>query len=169
MKTLSASLLALALIVPSLALADNAQVCKWIDANGVIHYSDRPPADGSLVETLDLPALPPQDPTEIAARQALVVSQLAALQQAAQADALQQRTADMARQQAELQAELDTLRAAAQSSTPPAAPLITASPFVPASYRVNLYRFHGRPDRDDRDDHHRDRPPVSLLRAPRGP
>jgi len=38
-----------------------ADVYKWIDADGKVHYGDRPPAAGTDVHTMTLPAAPPGD------------------------------------------------------------------------------------------------------------
>lgn len=56
MKTAKALALALVLLAslmggPRFA----ADVYKWVDADGVVHYSDRPPADGTGIE-LSMPA-----------------------------------------------------------------------------------------------------------------
>ena len=154
MKTRTLSLLALGAILPALALADNAQVYKWTDAAGVVHYSDKPPA-GSVadLQTLDMPAFPPQDPSQIAAQQAALVSEAAALQQLQTQAAQQQQAVELARQQAQLAAAIaafQQVQAQAQPE-PETVPLIySSSAFVPAAYRVNLYRHHHEPDRDDR-------------------
>ena len=39
---------------------DAAVVHKWVDADGVTHYSDEPPAPTTEFERIDLPAAPPR-------------------------------------------------------------------------------------------------------------
>ena len=45
--------LSLAFLVPA-----HAQVYKWIDANGQVHYDSQPPAEGTTVQPLDIPSQP---------------------------------------------------------------------------------------------------------------
>jgi hypothetical protein len=48
----------LALLLLSLPLSAAAQIYKWTDANGQVHYSQNPPAQGSYKDvTPDLPQL----------------------------------------------------------------------------------------------------------------
>lgn len=42
----------------ALGPAAQAQVYKWIDANGQVHYDSQPPAEGQTVETLDIRSQP---------------------------------------------------------------------------------------------------------------
>ena len=51
--------LALCLVL-ALALSPiaQAQVYKWTDANGQVHYDSKPPAEGSAVHTLDIRSQP---------------------------------------------------------------------------------------------------------------
>lgn len=151
---MKASLFCLALLLPAAALADSPPVYKWTDAAGVIHYSDRPPVEATMdAVTLDLPALPPQDPAAVAARQAALLAQFATLQQLQQSsDAQRQQAAALARQQAELAAALAVLQQG-QSETEPM--IYSTSAFVPAVYRRNLYIHH----------HHRDDRPQSSSSA----
>jgi hypothetical protein len=161
MKATILTLLTLCAIVPALGLADNAQVYKWTDAAGVVHYSDKPPVESVAdVQTLDMPALPYQDPAQLAAQQAALVGQAVALQQLQVQAAQQQQAADLARQQAELAAALAAFQQAqAQAQpAPETMPLIySTSAFVPAAYRANFYLHHPHRDRDDRS---HQRPPV---------
>lgn len=48
-----------------LASADpaQAQVYKWTDANGQVHYGQKKPDDATAVQTLDITSLPPTTPT----------------------------------------------------------------------------------------------------------
>jgi len=47
--------LALALMLGPMA---QAQVYKWTDANGQVHYDSKPPAEGQAAETLDIQSQP---------------------------------------------------------------------------------------------------------------
>lgn len=169
MKTLTLCLLSLAAIVPALAAADNAQIYKWTDAAGVVHYSDKPPVQSVVaVQILDMPAFPVQDPAQIAAQQAALVSETAALQQLLDAQAAQrQQAAALAEQQTQLQATLVALQQAQSQAPPETEPLIySASDFVPVAYRRNLYLphrpAHGNPPRPSPPT----RPAISLLQKP---
>jgi hypothetical protein len=55
--TSGAALLALALAAP----AALAQVYKWTDANGVVHYGDRAPSNATQVKAPTPPTTPPAD------------------------------------------------------------------------------------------------------------
>lgn len=59
MKRLSLAIMALSLC---LALPAMAQMYKWVDANGEVHYSDRPPPSGVKNEKLQMPSEPPAAP-----------------------------------------------------------------------------------------------------------
>lgn len=163
MKASVLRLLVLAALSPSLALADSPQVYKWTDTAGVIHYSDKLPIQAAAdVQTLDLPALPRQDPAELAARQAALLAQIEALRKAEAQSDQQEKIARLERKQAELEAELAAARQARSQSE--AEPLIYATAFAPASYRRNLYVYHRQRDHDgDRDDHPGPRPPAKRV------
>ena len=47
-------------LVLALALSPiaQAQVYKWTDANGQVHYDSKPPAEGSAAQTLDIQSQP---------------------------------------------------------------------------------------------------------------
>lgn len=45
------------------AVAQEQTIYKWVDAEGVVHYDARPPADGDFVE-LDINTREPVDPAE---------------------------------------------------------------------------------------------------------
>lgn len=162
MKAPILCLLTMLALLPRLALADSPQVYKWTDAAGIIHYSDKPPAQAVAdVQTLDLPALPPQDPVELAARQTALLTQIETLRKLEAGADQQSRVAELERKQAELEAELAAVQQA--QSEPVVEPLIYTSAFVPAAYRRNLYVSHRHHDRDsDRDD----RPPRSPPEMP---
>ena len=51
----------LCLIVSALALPAGAQIHKWVDANGVTHYGERPPAQGKSL-AVQLPEASPRQP-----------------------------------------------------------------------------------------------------------
>ncbi|MBE0622729.1 MAG: DUF4124 domain-containing protein [Burkholderiales bacterium] len=58
MKRISVAI-ALALCV---ALPASAQLYKWVDSNGKVHYSDKPPPGNVKMQTLREPAHPPSAP-----------------------------------------------------------------------------------------------------------
>ncbi len=130
------------------AFADDQSIYKWTDAQGVVHYSDKPPKEAAAdLQTLELPPLPPQDPVKIAAAEAAqAASTLATLQQLQAQTALQQQQAALAQQQADIQA---TLAAMQQPDEPaeiaPIYALDAGSAFIPRSYRRNLYVPHQFP------------------------
>lgn len=172
-KQLAVSMLALAAaLFSAVASADSQAVYKWTDDQGVVHYSDKPPKEATHnLQTLDLPAFPPQDPAKIAADQAALAASTAALVQRQQAEqALQQRDEELALERAQLQAVQESLRrdAAASSQPAPVYAIYANSPFIPRSYRRNLYVPH-------RFDGHKgmsgglpmlQRPPVSIVGKP---
>ena len=168
MKHLAAFLL-LAFLAP-VVLADGT-VYKWTDAQGVTHYSDKPPVEAaSDVSTLDMPALPPQDPVKIAEHQAQLVAEAQAAQKLLQAQFDQQaQSAALAAQQAQLEAQLAAARQQAESQAaaqPAVQPIYVSSAFVPRAYRANLYFYHHHGD-----SHLSHLPPslpaIPVLRKPR--
>lgn len=165
MKALAPCLLSIAAILPALALADNAQVFKWTDMSGVVHYSDKPPAEAVDAQVLDLPALPPQDPVKLAQDQAALLASVAALQQNAQAQAMQEQATKLAEQQAQLQAALAALAAAQSRPVQEPVPVVyTVSTFAPRAFHRGWNEHHGH----DKPDPRRlpDRPAKSLLKQP---
>ncbi len=61
----AAPLLALALSAALIAAGVSAQetsVYRWVDEDGVVHYSDAPPEDGSEAETRAVKPVPPSAP-----------------------------------------------------------------------------------------------------------
>lgn len=126
--------------------ADDSAVYKWTDAQGVVHYSDKPPKEGAAdLQTLDLPPLPPQDPAKIAAEQAALAASTAALMQQQQTQAaLQQQQLALALQQAQLQATLAALQQpqADEVQVAPIYAINAGSRFIPRSFRRNLYVPH---------------------------
>ena len=70
-----AMVIGLAGAVSAADAADGGHVYKWTDVNGVVHYSDRPPAtDHPHRYLFSLPELPPPDPKQIAAIQARIAA-----------------------------------------------------------------------------------------------
>lgn len=126
--------------------ADDQTVYKWTDNQGVVHYSDKPPAaPASDLQTLDLPPLPPQDPARIAADQAALAASTAALVQRQQAEeALRQRDEELALERAQLEAAREALKqeAAAAAQPAPVYAIYANSPSIPRAYRRNLYVHH---------------------------
>lgn len=130
---------------PPLASADGQSVYKWTDADGVLHYSDKPPKESVAdLETMDLPALPPQDTAKIAADQAALAASTAALVQQQQAEeALRQREEELALERAQLEASQQALQQTTTAPEPvPVYPIYATSGFIPRSYRRNLYGPH---------------------------
>ncbi|HEV7164677.1 MAG TPA: DUF4124 domain-containing protein [Gammaproteobacteria bacterium] len=129
--------------------ADAQPIYKWTDAQGTVHYSDKPPKEAATdLQTMDLPAFPPQDPAKIAADQAALAANTAALIQQRQAEeALQQREQELALERAQLQASRAALQQSYAASAEPAPvyALYANSPSIPRSFRRNLYLPH-RPE-----------------------
>jgi len=154
------ALLAASFSVP--ASADGQTVYKWTDAQGVVHYSDKPPTETAPdLQTMDLPAFPPQDPAKIAAEQAALTASTAILVQQQQAEeALQQREEALALERAQLQATQEALQEEADAAAQPAPvyAIYANSPFVPRAYRRNLYGHH----------HHEAGRAIPVTRPPAG-
>lgn len=150
-KLLILILLPLAAASMAAAFADGQSIYKWTDSDGTVHYSDKPPeAAPADLTTLDLPALPPQDPAKIAADQAAEVASTAATLKLLQAQlALQQQQLSLQLQQAQLQAVTAPPPAVAGTADMysadavlPVYPIYARSAFVPHIYRRNLYLPH---------------------------
>ncbi len=154
-----------------LASADDQSIYKWTDAAGVLHYSDKPPKEAAAdLQTLDIPALPPQDPAKIAAEQtALAASTAAMIQQQQAEEALQQREDELALERAQLAAEEQAMQQQATAPEEPSAiyPIYANSAFIPRSYHRNLYIPH-QPSRPALPVMRpvASRPPVTVLRKP---
>ena len=126
------------------AFADQP-IYKWTDSNGTLHYSDKPPARAtSDLQTMDLPAFPPQDPAKIAADQAALAAGTAALLKQLQAeDTLRQQEMALAERQAQLQAAIDAAdEQDNELEVVPVNAIYVNSPFLPRAYRRNLYGPH---------------------------
>ena len=151
--------LSVLLLIPLMAvaysasvLADGQPVYKWTDAQGVVHYSDKPPKETAPdLQTLDLPAFPAQDPAKIAADQAALAASTAALQrQMLNTAAMQQEQQSLDQQQAALDAPQPAVDTDAGDDVYPAPvyPIYARSRFIPRVYHRNLYRSHvTRPSR----------------------
>lgn len=77
MGKLSASvwIAAATLLCAGAAAAGNVHIYKWVDGQGVVHYSDMAPAEAQPVVTrVTLPDFPPPDPQAEAADQAWIAS-----------------------------------------------------------------------------------------------
>jgi len=124
--------LALLALAPA-AFADGTQLYKWTDTQGVIHYSDKPPAQPVTdLSSTDMPSFPAQDPAALAARQAALDAQAQTAQKLLQTQ-LDQQAQAAAERRAQVQAELDAVQ------QPAAAPIYMDSAYVPLAYRTNLY------------------------------
>ncbi|HLW74984.1 MAG TPA: DUF4124 domain-containing protein [Gammaproteobacteria bacterium] len=144
-RLLASSLAVCALLLPALAIAGNPQMFKWTDAQGVVHYSDQPPKQAAAdMQTLDIPLFPPQDPAEIAAREAALAAQVAALQKLVDTQAAQQGQARaLAEKESQLQAALAAVQQEAYDDQRESPPLIySTSAFIPHAFRRDLYVFH---------------------------
>lgn len=162
------TILVLLALAPA-AFADGTQLYKWTDAQGVIHYSDKPPVQAAAdLQTIDIPAFPAQDPAELAARQAELVAQTAAAQKLLQVQLDEQtQAAALAAQKAQLQAQLAAMQQQLDSR-PAVEPIYVSSAFVSHAYRANLFIPH----RPGFGNSHADRslpntPAISILRKPR--
>ena len=78
-----------------LALPATAQTYKWVDANGEVHYSDKPPPSDIKTETLQVPAEPAAAPAASTAEGG------GAKSLAEQDQAFRKRQADAAKEEAE--------------------------------------------------------------------
>ena len=143
---LALSILALLTASFPVAAADGQTVYKWTDTQGVVHYSDKPPVQSAPdLQTMDLPAFPPQDPAKIAADQAALAASTAALVQQQQAEeALQQRAEELALERAQLQATQEALRLDANAAAQPAPvyAIYANSPFIPHAFQQNRFEHH---------------------------
>lgn len=171
-------LAALACTASAVALADEPQLYKWTDAQGVIHYSDKAPADSSAnVQTMNLPTLAPQDTTKIAAQQAALTAQVAATQRLVQQQALaQQQEATLAAQQAALDAQVAQMQEAQQFQqteeaqeelTQPPPAVFFHSVYVPS--RATLFTAPPTSPQGPAMNPPVVQPPVNLLGKPKRP
>ena len=141
-------LLLLCVSLAAAALADDQQVYKWTDAQGVLHYSDKPPqATTADVQTMTVQISPPVDPVKQAQAQAILMASAAAMQQNEDAAELRRRQA--AAQEAQYAATLAALQQQQDDAgyASLAYPIYFSSPLVPRTYRRNLYvprRYFGR-------------------------
>lgn len=77
MGKLSASvwITAATMLFAGAAVAGNTQIYKWVDGQGVVHYSDTAPVGTQpTVTSMTLPEFPPPDPQAEAADQAWIAS-----------------------------------------------------------------------------------------------
>ncbi len=158
----SAALFAAAMLLAPAVLADTAQLYKWTDAQGVVHYSDQPPKQPVTdLVTSDLPAFPAVDQAKLDKDQAALLAQTAALQQLVQAQA-------------------EAARADARQSVvylpQPAVPtddydyspafIYRDSAFIPRAYRANLYIPHRSPSTPRPARSLPSHPAISVLQKP---
>jgi Domain of unknown function (DUF4124) len=89
--------------------ADSMQIYKWTDPQGVVHYSDKPPAVSAPERyLLNLPKLPPVDPKKIAATDAWIASINEMVRRQQAQDELAQQQRELAQQAAASQ-PIDTV------------------------------------------------------------
>lgn len=145
-KLLAALLLVtVAIAFMGTAAAGDLQVYKWVDSQGVVHYSDKPPVKTQPeVTRVSLPDFPPPDPKAEAEQQAYI----------AFANQWYQSVLD---QQAQLQyQELLAWQASQPLPTPPTPVTEQPAYVVPVCWQCDRFHFH----------HHRQRPPLLSPPAP---
>lgn len=122
------------------AVADGAQIYKWTDSQGVVHYSDKAPASPqSSLQVMALPESPPVDPQAEAADQAWIAS-------------INQWYQTVLNDQAQLEsAQLLESQAAQPAATPPVS-TEQVSYVTPFCWDCERFHFHHRPHR----------PPLSM-------
>lgn len=124
------------------AAAGNVHIYKWVDGQGVVHYSDTaPPATQSLVTSMTLAEFPPPDPQAEAADQAWIAG-------------IHQWYQSVLDQQAQQQYQEYLAWEQSQSAPAPASAPDTQEPayLVPVCWQCE--RFHFR--------HHHRRPLLSM-------
>lgn len=128
----------IAVLACSAAHADNPQMYRWTDPQGVIHFSDQPPKEPAAdLTTSDIPVFPAVDQAKVDEEQAALLAQAAALQRLAAAQAAADAQTSIAATQ-EAAAQPQTEAVTTDDSDYPA-PIYVTSAFVPRSYRRNLY------------------------------
>ena len=135
-------LFCLTALLPAAAWADSLKVYKWTDAQGLLHYSDKPPLEAAAdMQTLQFD-LPPVDTQKLAASEAEMARLSAALRQQQAEEDLEQQRRQLAEQQAELAATLATLQQATAAAAQPPQVFYAVAP--------SRFAFHHHePDRDD--------------------
>lgn len=117
------------------ATGDGAQIYKWTDSQGVVHYSDKAPANPqSSLQVMALPELPPVDPKAETADQAWIAD-------------VNQWYQNVLKDQAQLEYEQLLASQASQSPAPPsspegAEPLSYVMPVLGGYYRFHRHRSH---------------------------
>lgn len=155
------------LVISPAAFADDPQLYRWTDAQGVVHYSDQPPAETAPdLKTSDMPAFPVVDQAKLDQEQAALLAEAAALQQLAQAQAAAQAAARLAA--AELAARQTPPPVPATDDSHSSSPIYVSSAFVPRIYRANLYlpAGHRAPAPCARTPQFLHSTSISLLRKP---
>ena len=123
------------------AVADGAQIYKWTDSQGVVHYSDKAPASPqSSLQVMALPESPPVDPQAEAADQAWIAS-------------INQWYQTVLNDQAQLESAQLLASQAYQSPEPPSSPEDGEQMSYVMPVLGGYYRFHH---------HHPHRPLLSL-------
>ncbi|HEY1774221.1 MAG TPA: DUF4124 domain-containing protein [Gammaproteobacteria bacterium] len=132
------SVMCAAALLSRASLADNSQLYRWTDAQGVVHYSDQPPQQPVAdLKTSDLPEFPAVDQAKLDKEQAALFAEAAALQQLAQTQAQAQADARLAAAALAADQVPAIVPATDDSYTPE--PIYVSSAFVPRAYRANLY------------------------------
>jgi hypothetical protein len=153
-KTLHFALALVSGALLAVAGAQAAEVFKWVDADGVTHYSESPPADDTPAETLTLESTGPGGMTAGDDFYS-VLNQARRMEAARRADEalrIQRRAASRAAEIEALQAELDAARAEAEANR-------ETVQYFPVFTRVPHFRFpHIERRHGDRLPHQSDRP-----------
>lgn len=115
------------------ASAGGAQIYKWTDNQGVVHYSDKAPASPqSSLQVMALPELPPVDPKAEAADQAWIAS-------------VNQWYQNVLKAQSELQyQEFLAWEESQPTAAPPPATMEQVSYVTPFCWDCDRFHFHHR-------------------------
>ncbi|MGH8363051.1 MAG: DUF4124 domain-containing protein [Gammaproteobacteria bacterium] len=139
--SISVWIAAAAMLIAAAAAAGNVHIYKWVDNQGVVHYSDTAPAQIEPVATrMTLPEFPPPDPQAEAADQTWIAS-------------VNQWYQSVLDQQAQLQYQENLAWEQSQAAPASAPDTQELAYYVPVCWQCE--RFHFR--------HHHRRP---LLSAP---
>jgi hypothetical protein len=131
-----------AALFSAVAVAGGTQIYKWTDSQGVVHYSDKAPAQPQTSLTvMALPEPPPVDPKAEAADQAWIAS-------------VNQWYQSVLQQQSELQYQ--EFLAWEENQPPLAATTQQVSYVTPICWDCDRFRFH----------HHHFRPPLLSTPMP---
>lgn len=130
--TVAVLIFCMASLLPAVAAADGMQIYKWTDRQGVVHYSDKAPANPqTTLQIMALPELPPADPKAEAADQAWITS-------------IHQWYQNILKQQSELQYQEFLAWEESQPPAPPPAAGEQVSYVTPFCWDCARIHFHHR-------------------------